>query len=414
MKKILFVFIALLSAAISANAIIVQKIFLKDGSVLNGYIKHQDGMGKLTVHTDNAMICINNGKATVSGEQAYPENSLSKEWIDWAEKNDEFQGVKGSRTLMLGSVIVNGAMKASRVKILESGATVKYLEMTPNSYVVDWKDVMSIKGDKRAKTALSGINRIYQLKNSETYEGQYAEETDSTLSLYLGNGSVRSFKINDVVKYTFKPINPNQTIFEQSPLIDVVRSKNGIYTGVIIEQNYSSNKDSENYVLISQQGGAIQSVKLADIIDTDKNENSQYDPKFDILLNPGELVVNRMPVEYVKVNEVNGTLVLDSLSHKVEITKDGSKPLPLEIECNFENGKNMDMLQLVKVTKVLVKKKPVYQFTYKDLVNSVIHSTSVEKSVNNTTKATYRIDANGVYAIYNAQEKRAIPIIIKK
>ena len=76
--------------------------------------------------------------------------------------------------------------------------------------------------------------------------------------------------------YVFKPINPNQSLFEQSPLIDIVKTANQAeYRGVIIEQNYSSKKDNENYVLISLESGAIQSVKVSDIIETMKEENKQ-------------------------------------------------------------------------------------------------------------------------------------------
>lgn len=414
MKRILFLLITLCALGLESNAIVVQKVYLKDGSVLNGYIQRQEGDGKLTIHTDYATICINNGKATVAGEQAYSENALSQAWKDWAEKNDEFQGVKGNRTLWLGNVIVNGVMKASMVKILESGATVKYLEMSPNTYKVDWKNVKAIKGDKRNKTALSGINRIYQLRNGEQCEGQYAEETDSTLSLYLSNGSVRSFKIDDVIKYVFKPINPNQSLFEQSPLIDIVKANHAEYRGVMIEQNYSSKKDNENYVLISLETGAIQSVKVSDIIETMKEENKQYSPKFDVVLNSGEVVVNRLPVEYVKVEEVDGVLALDSLSHKVVIKKDDLKPIQIVVESNLADGKNIDMWQLVKVTKLANKKKTTYQFTYKDLVNSVVHAKKIEKSVNNTTRMEYQVELVGVYALYDAQGKRAIPIIVKK
>lgn len=414
MKRILFLLVALCALGTEVKAIVVQKVYLKDGSVLNGYIQRQEGDGKLTIHTDYATICINNGKATVAGEQAYGENALSQAWKDWAEKNDEFQGAKDNRTLWLGNVLVNGVLKASMVKILESGATVKYLEMSPNTYKVDWKDVKAIKGDKRNKTALSGINRVYQLRNGEQCEGQYAEETDPTLSLYLANGSVRSFKIDDVIKYVFKPINPNQSLFEQSPLIDIVKTNHAEYRGVIIEQNYSSKKDNENYVLISLESGAIQSVKVSDIVETMKEENKLYSPKFDIVLNLDEVVVNRLPVEYVKVAEVDGVLVLDSLSHKVVIQKDNLKPTQIIVESNLSNGKNIDMWQLVKVTKLASKKKTDYQFTYKDLVNSVVHAKKIEKSVNNTTRMEYQVELAGVYALYDAQGKRAIPIIVKK
>lgn len=414
MKKIISLFAIITLIGGTAKAIIVQSVCLKDGTELNGYIQEQNANGELTVHTDNATVCLSSNKASISNEQAYAETNLDKVWIEWAEKNDEFQGVKGSRTLTLGDVMVSGGRNANKVKILESGTTIKYLELTPNTYTIKWKDVAAVRGEKRAKTALSGINRIYQLKLDGQYEGQYAEETDSTLSLYMNNGSVRSFKIDDVVKYTFKPVNPNQDIFEQSPLIDVVVSNRNAETkGIIIEQNYSNDKNADNYILVKQESGAIQSIKVSDITSTRKEENKAYKPKFDIALKEGEVVVNRMETEFVKVTENDDNLILDSLSHKVTIAKGENATVKITIE--YKNSKNPaeEIFQLVKATKTTMKKKPVYLFSYKDLVNSEFHATNTETSVNKITKKEYAVGSTGVYVLYDSKKKRAIPVIVK-
>ena len=324
MKKILSLVAFALAFAGSAEAVIVQKIYLKDGSVLSGYIQKQDANGNLTFHSDNAEICLKSKDATISNEKNYNIKDLGKAWIDWAEKNDEFEGVGDSRTLMLADVSSKNK-SVSRVKILERGEVVKYLEMAPNTYRIAWKDVVSIKGEPRSKTALSGINRIYQLKSGMEFEGQYAEENDSVLTLYLNNRVRQSFKINDVVKYTFRPINPNQDIFAQSPLLDIVKTKSGAETkGIIIEQNYTSDKDSENYFLVQQQSGAIQSIKLSDIAETRKEENPKYDPKYDILLKEGDVVINRQEVALVNIKEQGDNIVFDSLSNKVVIDREAN------------------------------------------------------------------------------------------
>ena len=173
MKKILSLLTLILAFATSAEAIIVQKLYLKDGSVLCGYIQKQDDNGNLTFRSDNAEICLKAKDATISNEKNYTVRELNSDWVKWAEDNDEFDGVGDNRTLLLADVTSKNRM-TSRVKILERGEFVRYLEMTPSTYVIPWKDVMSIKGDKRSKTAWSGINRIYQVKSGMEFEGQYA------------------------------------------------------------------------------------------------------------------------------------------------------------------------------------------------------------------------------------------------
>ena len=415
MKKILSIIAFALGFAGSAEAVIVQKIYLKNGSVLSGYIQKQEGNGNLTFHTDIAEICLKSKDATISNEKNYNIKDLGKAWIDWAEKNDEFEGVGDSRTLMLADVSSKNK-SVSRVKILERGEVVKYLEMAPNTYRIAWKDVVSIKGEPRSKTALSGINRIYQLKSGMEFEGQYAEENDSVLTLYLNNRVRQSFKINDVVKYTFRPINPNQDIFAQSPLLDIVKTKSGAETkGIIIEQNYTSAKDSENYFLVQQPSGAIQSIKVSDILETRKEENPKFDPKFDVLLKEGEVLINRQEVVMTGITEKGENSVLDSLSEKVVIKKDPQNNTRVTVEYRNANGANIEAYQVVKVNKIENKKekKTMYGVSYRDLVNSTIRPVSVETSVNHTTKAEYIVGGQGTFALYDAKNKKAIPFIIK-
>ena len=415
MKKVLSILVFALSFVGTAEAIVVQKIYLKDGSVLSGYIQKQENNGDLTFHSDNAEICLKSADATISNEKNYNVKDLNKAWVEWAEKNEEFEGVGDSRTLLLADVTAKSKTVA-RVKILERGEVVKYLEMTPNTYLIPWKEVVSIKGERRPKTALSGINRIYQLKSGMEFEGQYAEENDSMLTLYLSNRVRQSFKINDVIKYTFRPINPNQDIFAQSELLDIVKAKNGSETkGIIIEQNYTSNKDAENYFLIQQQSGAIQSIKLSEIVETRKEENPKFDPKFDILLKEGDVVVNRKEVDVVAIKEDGDNIVLDSISEKVVIDKDPHNNTKVIVEYRNASGANIEAYQVVKVKKEADKKSKdiVYSFSYRDLVNATYRPVSIETSVNHTTKAEYIVGGNGVFVLYDAKNKKAMPFVIK-
>ena len=383
--------------------------------MLSGYIQKQDDNGNLTIHSDVAEICLKSSQATISNEKNYTEGELDKNWVEWAEKNEAFDGTGNQRTLYLADV-TSKSKTVAKVKIIERGELVRYLEMSPDIYTIPWKDVLAIKGEKRCKTALSGINRIFQLKSGMEFEGQYAEETDSLLTLYLNNGIRQSFKINDVIKYTFRPINPNQDIFAQSELLNIVKTKNGNETkGIIIEQNYTSAKDSENYFLVQQPSGAIQSIKVSDILETRKEENPKFDPKFDVLLKEGEVLINRQEVVVTGITEKGENSVLDSLSEKVVIKKDPQNNTRVTVEYRNANGANIEAYQVVKVNKIENKKekKTMYGVSYRDLVNSTIRPVSVETSVNHTTKAEYIVGGQGTFALYDAKNKKAIPFIIK-
>jgi hypothetical protein len=229
----------------------------------------------------------------------------------------------------------------------------------------------------------------------------------------MDNGIVQSFKSSDVVKYTFRPINPDQDIFEQSPLLDVVKTNSGaIVRGIILEQNYASKKDSENLFLIQTSTGAIQTVKVSDIAELRKEVNTKYAPKFDLMLNEGDVMVNRKTAKFVKVHEEDDILMLDSIGRTV-LKSDGTGKTNVTVEYRIDSSVGMEAFQLVKVTESKVKRQMVYSFSYKDLVNAVTRAKSIETSVNKTTKAEYELYGKGIYALYDAKKKRAIPFIVQ-
>lgn len=436
MKRILFYIVLSVLYISMAKAVVVQKVYLKNGSVLNGYIQKQDKNDNITFRSESAVICVN-GKNATTTERVYKINDLDKKWVEWAEKNDAFNGIGDSRTLTLNEVIFNHSNNTDyndsvavidddrsvfenefkishpsvmKVRVLEKGLNIKYLELTPNTYNFSWDDIESVKADRREKTALSGIDRIYQLNNGQEVRGQYAGESYNTLSLYTNSGMVETFDIDNVVKYFYKPLNPNQDIIEQSELVDVVRTKNnGTFRGIIVERNFTS---GSNYLIIQQQTGASQMLKFADITEYSKEENNDFKPKFDILLKEGEVVINRVPTDSVGVVKKGSTLVLDSINHKVVVPKDGSST---KIFVEYHNPKHLssDHLILVKVDKSVVKKKAVYSFSADIFEMKKYTAQGSETSVNNTTRVEYIVDGQGVFALYDQNNKKAMPFIVK-
>lgn len=434
MKKIVVLLLSVF-VLLQANAVVVQKVYLKNGSILNGYIQKQDKNDNITFRSESAVICVS-GKNATTTERVYKISDLDKKWIEWAEKNDAFNGIGDSRTLTLNEVIFNHSnnydlndsvaviddsgvfeneFKIShpsvmKVRVLEKGLKIKYLELTPNTYNFSWDDIESVKADKREKTALSGIDRIYQLKNGQEVRGQYAGESYNTLSLYTNSGMVETFDIDNVTKYFYKPLNPNQDIIEQSELVDVVRTKsNGIFRGIIVERNFA---EGSNYLIIQQQTGASQMLKFADVTEYTKEENSEFKPKFDILLKEGEVVINRVATDSVGVVKKGSTLILDSINHKVVVPKESGTT---KIIVEYYNPKHLssDHLILVKVDKSTVKKKNVYSFSADIFDMKKFSAQGSETSVNNTTRVEYVVDGQGVFALYDQNNKRAMPFIVK-
>ena len=414
-----------------ANAVVVQSVRLKNGTILNGYIQQQDRNDNITFRSDNAIVCVD-GKNATTTERVYKISELDKKWVDWAESHDAFNGIGDGRTLRLNEIVfssnnANGVSDSVstglfendfrvrhstvvKVRVLERGLYIKYLELTPNTYSFNWDDVEEIKAERRPKTALSGVDRIYQLKNGAEIRGQYAGESYNTLSLYTSADMIETFDIDDVTKYTYKGINPNQNIFEQSELLDVVRTnKNGTFRGVIVERNFATDN---SYLVIQLPSGSSQMLQFDELIEINKEENAEYAPKFDILLKQGEVVINRVHTDSVGVTKQGSTLVLDSINMKVVIPKTG-ETTKLAVEYYNPQHKSNDHLLLVKVDKTVQKKKTVYSFSTDIYEMKKFTAQGTETSVNNTTRVEFSVTGQGVFALYDQETKQAMPFIVK-
>ncbi|MBR1521037.1 MAG: hypothetical protein IJ635_07345 [Bacteroidaceae bacterium] len=408
MKKILLAIAVTLAFTGAAQAITVQRLYLKNGSVLSGYIQKQDAAGNLTFASDSAEVCLAQDGVTIANEKYYASSELDKAWAEWANRNDAYEAKNGKQGLTLADV-TSPSKNVLKVRILERGVVVKYQEMTPNLYVIPWDDVECIKGERRPKTQLSGINRIYTLKSGEEFVGQYAEENDSMLVLYLDNGGRQSFKLDDVVKYTFRAVNPNQDIFLQSELLDVVRDKKGSeIRGIITEQNYA-----DDFFTVQQETGSTQKIPLGDIVEIRKEVNLKFQPIFDILLSKNEVAIDGTRVRSVHITEQGDNLVLGQFTPSVSAKCGADKTVKVTLQYRTEPGAAIDVFQLVKAIEKKSKKETSYSFSYRDLVNAFYRPTSVETSVNNITKAEYVIGEKGIFVFYDAKTRLAYPLEVK-
>lgn len=409
-KALLFGF-ALIAGLARASAQDNLTVVLKDGTELTGFISSQRPGENFTFSTSKAVVLLPNRdvKSIVDNEVKF--NVLSSEWQKWAEDNDAFDGTGNNRTLLLSDIITNKG-SINRVRILEKGAKVRYLELSPNKYSLNWDTIKVVKAEKRPKLLLSGINRRYKLASGMEYEGQYVEEVPGeTMSLLRDNGVIEVFNTEEVLKdYRFK-INPNQTLLEQSYLIDIVQMKNGSsHRGVIFERNYSENNEITNdYLLIQLDNGTTMSLNLADIVEYSKEKNTSYKPITDIELADGDASIDRNIATLISTKEISGVVTVDTDSLKISIPS--SIPQSITAEFNMDNSK-AQQLRLIRIKKYQDKKGKniCYGFTFEDMVKNAVLPKSVETSVNGISKLEYILPngGSGIYGVYDPLTNKII------
>lgn len=404
-KCILFL-AAALGCFTQLNAQEGLKMVLKNGSELNGYISRQRPGENFTFSSTSATIILPATEVSSITDNQVKYTNLSAEWAEWAEENNAFIGENENRVLVLSNIIKkNGTV--NQVRILERGAKIKYYTVESDTHTLNWDTISVVKAETRSKELLSGVNRCYKLKSGIEYEGEYVEEVPGeTVSLFNKNGYVDVFNTAEVLKDTRVGVNPNQSLFEQSSLLDVVElKKGGTYKGIIFERNYFE-QPSDDYLLIQLEDDKIMSVKLDDIAEYRKETNEKYNPLIDVFLEENEFMLNRHEAIGYVTEEVKDVIcfVPDTVVVKLQ------KGL-ISLETKLRNPLQSQQLKVLKAYQYKDKKKKssFYGFTYEDIVKSAIQPVKVETSVNGTTKMDYNIPAPGFYVVYNPLTKVAIP-----
>lgn len=413
MKKHLLIIALAVGCMLPAKAQVVQTLTLKNGSRLHGYMKSQKPGNNCVFYAETAEVVMDGQKAKSVVGKKVGYNSLSAEWKAYADEN----GLLDKKKELTLSSIDTGAM-IENVLVLEQGRFVKYIELK-HDYTLRWNKIGTMEYLQRDEMLLSGINHMFKVKTGDmarTVTGQCIKKIPGALTFLLReDGVIESIETKDILKDNLVPNNPNQTIFEQSVLLDEVRMKDGeIHQGIIMENNYEENP---NCLLLVKKVGEVETpvmLKMSDVMEYRNLPNPDYVEVRDILLNPGQILVNGNDAELVKLTEQSNGYVVAPAAKRVTLKHEGHD-VEVCIQANFKDEKEAKDNYFIKTRTYENDKKRAnwYYFKYKDLIESSIEPNETGTSMNNTTKATYTVKSKGVYVFYNSNTKRAIVVVVE-
>lgn len=395
---------------VSAKAQIVQTMKLENGSELRGYMKSQRPGVACTFHAEVSTIVMDGAKVkTISGKKMAYAN-LPEEWKRYADEN----GTLDKKREMNLSTIDTGAL-IKDVFVLEQGRTVRYIELK-HDYVLIWDMIASLEYEARDEMLISGINRTIKMKSGYQVSGQCIMEIPGeTTTILREDGVKESLEKNDIVKDNFIKNNPDQSIFEQSKLLDKIKMKDGsVYTGIITEQNYEQKPYFFIMTMLSGEVETTVSLRMKDVAEYGKIVNPDYREVRDIQLNPGQILVNGNEAEFVKLNEQTNSINFAPNVKRITLKQEGHS-LEVCIQANFKDDKEARDNYFIKTRSYENDKKRSgwHYFKYKDLIESSIEPIECGTSMNNTTMMVYPVTSKGVYAFYNSNTKKAIVIVVE-
>lgn len=415
MKKYLMIIALAVGFMLPAKAQIVQTMYLKNGSTLHGYLRNQKSSGGIVFSAEKAEIVVDGQKVKNITGKKVGFNSLPDEWKTYADEN-ELLDKKREMTL---SSIDTGSM-INNVLILEQGKIMKYIELK-HDYALHLDDVAIVEYAPRDEMLLTGINRTLTMKSGNlvtTVTGQCIKEVPGkVICLLKEDGVVESIDMDALEKDNSIKNNPNQSIFEQSKLLDEIRTNDDgkVYTGIITERNY----ELSNYCfVITMKTGDVESTQtiwMENVNEICKLPNPDYKEVRDIQLNPGQIMVNRNEAELETINENNGAFLVTPKMKRMALKLE-NKELVIDIEANFKNEKDATDNYFIKTKQFSnkdKKRKDSFYFTYRDMIESALSPVETLTSMNNTTKISYKVKEKGTYAFYNSTTKKVVVIEVQ-
>lgn len=409
-----------------------EKIVLKNGTELEGYISIQYPGKKVTFMSEKAMVYLTSSVVESISSYDSEWSALPSEWQHWADENPaSVKTVGGKKYLTLSDIVMRTepdqpdtlvAKKDSvdpyrnirevpprGVKILEKGAVIKYLDFAKTFYDIPWEDILMIKRYERSALDLTGVIDVVELCSGNVLEGQIIEQLPGKQVRLLGNdGIVEVIDLKQIAVQKKKKLNPNQPLSEQSPLLEIVCTKQGKkITGVIVEQTY--NRSDGDFLLIEEKGKTVKE-NSGNVVEIRKIPNPDYRFLTDLLVKKDEIWINRQKGEKALVDEEESVMIVNEKSVPVTVElRHAQDTLTVEQQDNIDNRN----IILLKLTQIEIKKRgECHAFTYEDLVTQGSRPFEVEVSKNQTLKMLYTI-GEGHYILYKPKEKTAVYLIAR-
>ncbi len=383
---------------ISANIIAqnVEHIYLKNGTVVEGYIAEQIPGKYITFQTIKATVVVNSDSLQNKTTERIPFDALSAEWQEWAEQNKKYVEDNGQKLLELTTLEFRNIVYP-KVYLLEKGSLIKFIDLASNKYTFKWSDMYRTVKNKRPKNLFSGLKEILVLSDNSQVEGQIIEQyPGKDLKIETDRGEVLSFKSSDVKQIRTEKINEKLDLWVQIPLLDKIQVKED--TSELV--GFISSRTLGKELVFEFENGNKRTIPQNQVIFYAKIPNEKYVEVYDKVLKEGEILLDGEPVYFVQLETVGQYLVLGSI---VSAQKQVGSTVCFQANLNDTNTPiTLVKAHVESVTISDEKKKreiPYPVITYQDLVLSplpVIRETTPLGNI----KVTFEVEEAGDYVLH--------------
>lgn len=392
----------------------VEKVTLKNGSVLEGYLAEQIPGKSFTVQSTNAVMFASEDSLLNVTQQQIELSMLPSAWTDWAIKNKLAEPGKDGQTINLSTLQFKHST-ISNVFVQERGITIKFVDINNRSYVFPWSLLGMTSKNLRAENQFSGIVDELVMTSGKHFEGQVTDQTPGKgIKIIFGDGTVQSFNYSDIAQIISKPFNPKMTIWEQAQLLDEVVLKS---TGETIVGIISSRHIGKDYTLIMKNGQS-RVVNATDVAIFRKLKNEEYKSVQDRVMEEGEVLINGNAKNafFFNLENTETCVVLDQEQASMQLSCGDT----IVVEANLGNplaAITIAKAQLEEIETVNAKGKTIKEQKYAVTLIDLLQSKNIgarEVTPLGHVKFTFPITESGDYVMQIQGKDGYIVIFVPK
>lgn len=398
-KQIIYALLAgalLFGVAFKASAQNVERIYMKSGSIVEGYIAEQIPGKRINVKTTKSTIVVNSDSLKYKSVEQVPLESLPREWADWAEQNDKVINNNGKKHIELTTLEFENSV-FPLVYLLERGSMIKFLDVTPNEYSFSWNEMYRTVKNQRPSNLFSGLKEILVLTDDSMVEGQIIEQLpEQNLKIATDDGEVLSFKYSQIKQIRTEKLNEDLDLWSQIQLLDkiAIAGEKDELVGFISERTFGE------YIVFESQDGIKRTIPQRSVVSYSKIPNDRYVAVYDTILQDGEVLIDGEPAYFVKLNAMDKYLVLGTT---VSLQKNVGDSVCLEAKlADTETPITLVKAHIEDVTVTNGRRKRVVPWpviTYQDLVQSHVDINREVTPLHNI-KVTFDVVEEGDYVLH--------------
>ena len=408
---LILVALEIFSANITVSAQNIEQIYMKSGSVVEGYIAEQNPGKHLIIQATKATIVANSDSLKDKITERILAENLPPEWKEWAEENNKYIDNAGVKQLELVTLEFKNSVY-SKVFILEKGSLVKFIDLSPNRYTFKWGDMYRTVKSERPDNLFSGLKEVVVLADGSTVDGQIIEQfPGKDLKIVTDKNEVLSYKFDQVKQINTEKLNPKMDLWPQVQLLDKisVKCEDSDLVGFI------SSRTLGKELVIEFENGNKRTIPQNQILSYAKIPNEKYIAVYDKVIKEGEILLDGKPAYFVPLKTVGQYLVLDSIVSAQNTVGD-----TIYVEANLGGANVPVTLVKAHVENVAFangKRKweiPCPVITYQDLVQSHVEIKKEATPLGNL-KVSFVVKEVGDYVLYMQGKEEYIVInVIEK